>query len=195
MSFSALIPALPTSDAAELEALDETALRNCLMARVEAAWRLAREVHPELPRPHVWFDLRGRSAGQAHYGRGGLRFNTVLLADNRRVFFDEIVAHEMAHWLVFHLKEGRRARPHGREWQRVMRDLFGVAPNVTHRLDVSQASPQPYLYRCHCDTRHAFTSRRHAMARRGSRYACRRCGAPLVFDRRADAAETASAPG
>ncbi|WP_110667806.1 SprT-like domain-containing protein [Salinicola halophilus] len=193
MSERGLTPALSPSNAAELDALDATSLRARLCERADDAWRLACEIHPALPRPRVWFDLKGRSAGQAHYGRGGLRFNAVLLTDNRHVFFDEIVPHEMAHWLVFHLENGARARPHGREWKGVMRGLYGLTPHVTHRLDVSRASPQPYLYRCDCETPHRFTARRHAMARRGSRYACRRCGSRLRFER-VVAADTPAVP-
>lgn len=182
MSDSLQTPALALSEDDELAMLDEAQLHARLLTRVDAAWQLAREVHPELPCPRVWFDLKGRSAGQAHYARGGLRFNAILLRDNRRAFMDEIVPHEMAHWLVFHLEGGAEARPHGREWQGIMRRLYGLAPVTTHRFDVSRASPMPYLYRCGCETPHHFSARRHSLACRGSQYRCRRCRARLVFD-------------
>ncbi|QFU00591.1 hypothetical protein FIU83_02930 [Halomonas sp. THAF5a] len=173
-------PALPAPDPERIAALDGDALHRALHERVEAAWRLCREVHPALPRPRVWLDLRGRSAGQAHFGRGGLRFNPVLLDENRLAFLVEVVPHEMAHWLVHHLEDGPRARPHGREWQTVMRRLFGLAPRTTHRFDTGRASPAPYRYRCAC-REHGFTARRHALARRGSRYRCRQCAQTLVY--------------
>lgn len=175
-----MAPALPDPDPARLAALDGEALHRALHERVEAAWRLCREVHPALPRPAVWLDLRGRSAGQAHFGRGGLRFNPVLLDENRLAFLVEVVPHEMAHWLVHHLEDGPRTRPHGREWQTVMRRLFGLAPRATHRFDTGRASPAPYRYRCAC-REHGFTARRHALARRGSRYRCRHCAQTLVY--------------
>ncbi|GGY08888.1 protein SprT [Litchfieldella qijiaojingensis] len=174
------IPALFTPTTAELEVLDEPALHGCLHRQVEAAWRLCREVHPDLPRPRVWLDLRGKSAGQAHFGRGGLRFNPVLLHENRHAFLAEVVPHEMAHWLVHHLEDGPRAQPHGREWQTVMRRLFGLEPKVTHRFDVGRSSLAPYCYRCRCDE-HFFTARRHALACRGRRYQCRQCAQTLVY--------------
>lgn len=173
-------PALPDPDPTRLDALDRAALQRALMARVEAAWRLCRELHPGLPRPAVWLDLRGKCAGQAHFGRGGLRFNPVLLEENRLAFLVEVVPHEMAHWLVHHLEDGHRARPHGREWQTVMRRLFGVAPRTTHRFDTGRASPAPYRYRCGC-REHGFTARRHALARRGRGYRCRHCAETLVY--------------
>ncbi|WP_110678419.1 SprT-like domain-containing protein [Salinicola sp. RZ23] len=181
LSPSSCTPALAPADPHALARLDRGALQQALVARAEAAWELAREVHPGLPRPRIWFDLRGRSAGQAHYQRGGLRFNATLLDENRVAFMEEIVPHEMAHWLVFHLDEGRRARPHGHEWQRVMRGLYGLVPTVTHRFDVARASPMPYLYRCHCVQPHRFSARRHAGAQRGTRYRCRRCRGELDY--------------
>ncbi|EPC02992.1 hypothetical protein L861_22030 [Litchfieldella anticariensis FP35 = DSM 16096] len=173
-------PALSTFPTTDLELLDEAALYTCLHQQVEAAWRLSCEVHPELPKPLVWLDLRGKSAGQAHFGRRGLRFNPVLLRENRQAFLAEVVPHEMAHWLVYHLEDGARARPHGHEWQTVMRCLFGLEPKVTHCFDVRRSSSAPYCYRCRCDE-HFFTAQRHALARQGRRYQCRQCAQTLVY--------------
>lgn len=173
-------PALPPPDPERLTALDAAGLHAALLARVEAAWRLCREVHPDLPRPTVWCDLRGQCAGQAHFGRGGLRFNPLLYAENRVAFLTEVVPHEMAHWLVWHLEEGPRLRPHGREWQTVMRRLFGLEPRTTHRFDTGRASPVPHRYACAC-REHAFTARRHALACQGRRYRCCHCAQTLVY--------------
>ncbi|ABE58221.1 MULTISPECIES: SprT family zinc-dependent metalloprotease [Chromohalobacter] len=171
---------LPPVDASWLASLDEATLHETLLARVEAAWRVALDVHPDLPRPRVWLDLRGKGAGQAHFTRGGLRFNPVLLRENRQAFMEDVVPHEMAHWLVFHL-DGPPTRPHGHEWRTVMQRLYGLPPRTTHRFDVSRASPAPYVYRCGCDTEHRFSARRHARARRGTAYRCRYCRQRLRF--------------
>lgn len=173
-------PVLPTPDADALAALDRPALHARTHERVEAAWKLACEVYPELPRPRVWLDIRGKCAGQAHFGRGGLRFNPVLLAENRMAYFVEVIPHEMAHWLVHHLEGGDRVRPHGREWCSVMRQLYGLAPQVTHRFDTRSASPAPYRYECACRS-HYFSRRRHARASAGQDYFCRQCRQPLVY--------------
>ncbi|MEQ5800983.1 SprT-like domain-containing protein [Halomonas sp. H10-9-1] len=172
--------ALPHPDPETLASLADSDLARALEERVAAAWGLCREVHPHLPMPRVWLDLRGRSAGQAHFGRGGLRFNPVLYAENRVDFLVEVVPHEMAHWLVHHLEDGPQARPHGREWQTVMRRLFGLEPRTTHRFDTGRASPAPHRYVCGC-REHDFTPRRHALARQGRRYRCRHCAQTLVY--------------
>ncbi|MFC0267745.1 SprT family zinc-dependent metalloprotease [Kushneria aurantia] len=153
--------------------------RERLLASVEQCFERARSFHPRLPRPGVWCDLHGRSAGQAHFGRGGLRFNMTLYREQPQAFIDEIVPHEMAHWVVHHT-HGPRIRPHGREWQRAMRDIFQLPPRVTHRFDTSRASPAPWRYECRCRT-HGFSNRRHFNALRGSRYRCRHCGDILRF--------------
>lgn len=174
------ITVLPTPDAVRLDALDRASLHRALIEQVESAYQRCLEIHPALPRPLVWLDLRGKCAGQAHFGRGGLRFNPLLLEENRLAFLAEVVPHEMAHWLVHHLEDGHLARPHGHEWQTVMRRLFGVAPRATHRFNTARASPAPYRYRCGCQE-HDFTARRHALARKGRRYRCRDCAGILVY--------------
>jgi len=159
--------------------LDESMLTSLLERQIDAAWRRCLEVFPELPRPGVWLDLKGKSAGQAHFGRGGLRFNLLLYRENPRVFLTKVVPHEMAHWLVRHLEGGEQLRPHGREWQTVMRQLFDLTPEVTHDFDTRRASPAPYRYRCVC-REHAFSACRHRLALQGRRYRCRYCGEGLV---------------
>ncbi|WP_252106279.1 MULTISPECIES: SprT-like domain-containing protein [unclassified Halomonas] len=171
---------LPAWPPERLNALSASELLKAAQTRVDEALACARDVHPALPAPTVWFDLKGASAGQAHLGRGGLRFNQALLLDNRQAYFDEVIPHEMAHWLVFHLENGPRLKPHGREWQTVMRELYWLVPRVTHRFDIAHSQRRPYHYRCACQS-HYFTGQRHAQTRRGRRYACKKCGAALRF--------------
>lgn len=164
----------------QLARLSTHALHKAVQARVDEALVRCQDVYPELPAPQVWFDLKGAAAGQAHLGKGGLRFNPVLLSDNRSAFFDEVIPHEMAHWLVFHLANGPRLKPHGREWQTVMRDLFGLAPKVTHAFDIQKSQSRPYVYQCGCQTHH-LTARRHTLVLKGRLYRCRICAQTLVY--------------
>ena len=166
---------LPATDINDFPPGD--ASRSRLLAHVMQCLQRARQRYPRLPSPDVWYDLRGRSAGQAHYGRGGLRFNMTLYAEQPDAFLMDVVPHEMAHWVVHHVHPGR-VRPHGVQWQRVMIEVFDRPPSVTHHFDTSRASPAPFAYLCGC-RRHYFTRRRHNNARRGSRYRCRECGQTL----------------
>jgi len=69
----------------------------------------------------------------------------------------------------------------------VMRELFALAPRVTHRLDTRRAQSAPYRYRCRCRD-HYFTPQRHAQRQKGRHYRCRQCADTLVYSGR-DAAQ------
>ncbi|WP_341503014.1 SprT family zinc-dependent metalloprotease [Gallaecimonas sp. GXIMD4217] len=148
-----------------------------LIEAVEAAFARA-EAHfgKPFPRPAVTLDLRGRAAGQAHHGKGQLRFNASLYRENRAAFLQEVVPHEVVHWLVWHHHD-TRCRPHGREWQAMMSQVFGLAPRRTHDFAVREDS---FAYRCLC-MEHRLTVRRHNKVQRGqAQYRCKGCGATLV---------------
>ncbi|WP_114418694.1 SprT family zinc-dependent metalloprotease [Marinospirillum perlucidum] len=133
------------------------------------------------PRPEVSLKLRGKSAGVAELGRNRLRFNQVLLEENAEAFLAEVVPHEVAHLLAWQL-HGRKIRPHGREWQQIMHQVFGVEPRTRHQFDVTRSAHQGYIYACACpDQQHALTLRRHNKIMAGQIYICRRCQANLTF--------------
>lgn len=130
------------------------------------------------PRPRLSYNQRGKAAGTAHLQRWEIRLNPVLLVENQTLFLHEVIAHELAHLLVF-ARHGRVA-PHGRAWQAMMRQVFGLAPRVTHQLDISSLQGPLFAYRCACQPHH-LSLRRHNKVQRGqSRYLCRHCGQPLV---------------
>ncbi|WP_409422386.1 SprT family zinc-dependent metalloprotease [Pseudaeromonas sp. ZJS20] len=129
------------------------------------------------PLPQLSFNQRGKAAGTARLSQWAIRLNPVLLAAHPQVFLDEVLPHELAHLLVF-ARHGR-TRPHGVQWQRLMQDTFGLAPRVTHNLDVTALAGPQFAYRCACRV-HSLSLRRHNKLQRGqARYLCRYCGAPL----------------
>lgn len=128
-----------------------------------------------LPQPRLSYRLRGRSAGQARFAEHEIRLNAAMLAEHGTPFIAETVPHEMAH-LAVHLRYGRKARPHGREWRAIMA-LLGVAPRRCHDWPVRPAG-RTYTYACGCVTLE-FSARRHALARRRA-YWCRACGRRLI---------------
>ncbi|MGJ8525479.1 Protein SprT [Halomonadaceae bacterium LMG 33818] len=179
-------------DSSYLQSLSLSLLQNAVEEQVERCMQHAKTFFPTLPSPSVWFDLRGKSAGQAHFGRKGLRFNIILLQQHPLIFLNQVVPHEVAHWVVQYGISPRVA-PHGKEWRYMMTHLFGIPADVTHRMDVSRASPSPFLYQCQCRDEHgqlvmhAFTTRRHNMVGKGRRYVCKRCRSELVFYKHAPA--------
>jgi SprT protein len=126
------------------------------------------------PRPRLSYNQRGKAAGTAHLQRWEIRLNPLLLVENQALFLHEVIAHELAHLLVF-ARHGRVA-PHGHHWQTMMQQVFGLTPRVTHRLDISKLQGPLFPYRCGCQE-HRLSLRRHNKVQRGqSRYLCRHCG-------------------
>ena len=131
--------------------------------------------------PVISFDLRGQAAGQANYRENKIRFNRQLLEKYTTEFVDQTVPHEFAH-LVAYQKFGRRIRPHGAEWKKVM-EAFGVDPARTHNFDVSPTRRlKRFHYRCHCPgSDYQLSSIRHNRILRGRVYLCRKCGSALYL--------------
>jgi len=159
------------------------ALEREARVRCEAYLRRAEALYGHrLPRPEVRFDLRGTAAGLATRDGRLIRFNRQLLLENGSAFLDEVPAHEVAHVAAYVLF-GPRIRPHGPEWQALMR-AFGVAPRRCHSFDTRHSATRRqrrFTYRCAC-RRHALTTTRHRRIQRGlMSYRCRRCGEALEF--------------
>jgi len=132
-------------------------------------------------RPEVLINLRGRSAGVAELQNNRLRFNAVLLKENETAFLAEVVPHEVAHLLAWKLF-GRGIRPHGKEWQQIMQQVFQLPASRTHSFDVKRAAKMGYLYTCACEAReHALTLKKHNWIVGGRRYICLSCKSHLQF--------------
>ena len=134
-----------------------------------------------LPMPYIRLDLTGSTAGQAWPQKRLLRFNPVLLQENRVDFLSQTVAHEVAHLLAYDLY-GSQIRPHGRQWQLIMTDVFGLPAHRCHQYDTSRSARKEWLYQCQCSGNVIpLGTIRHNRAQRGTVYLCRRCKAPLTF--------------
>lgn len=151
-------------------------------ARVEACFQLAEAFFErDFRRPQISLQLRGQKAGVAHLGENLLRFNAQLYRENREDFLRQTVAHEVAH-MVAHEVFGSRIRPHGEEWQLIMRGVYQLPPHRCHNYAVARRRTTRYVYRCQCPNQQfPFTAQRHALVGKGRRYLCRRCRAQLVF--------------
>lgn len=168
------------------------------MRRLDTLWTQALPHLRSLRPGHRWrpptlrYFHRREEAGRAWLNENVIELNGVLLTQHADVMLHETLAHELAHLIVHQLH--RRARAHGREWQRVMRDWLGVEPERTHALDVSVIPvrrQRRFAYRCGCRT-HELTTVRHNRALRGQKYLCVRCGDRLLA---ADLAVTARSRG
>lgn len=138
----------------------------------------------QLPVPTVYFNLKGRAAGQTIYTRAGqhccIRFNDQLLASHTGYMLAQTVPHEVAHAVIYQL-HGSRCRPHGPEWRALMQAL-GVKARVCHELPAQPSRRlQRYRYVCRCRQPVWLTSIRHRRVQKGTVYVCRTCSSRLVY--------------
>lgn len=169
-------------------AADKKNLRSLAEAAVrEAEARVRRHFKITLPESTIDFSLRGRCAGQAkitHKGEASLRINLQLLAENLEDFLKQTIPHEVAHLAVnWQARKQRiRPRPHGPEWQAVMRDCFGLEPIRCHSYQTTAARvvPRNFLYRCNC-REHRLTSIMHKRISSCYQALCKKCKTTLNF--------------
>ncbi|GAA0835399.1 MULTISPECIES: SprT family zinc-dependent metalloprotease [Marinomonas] len=121
---------------------------------------------------------RGRAAGTAHLHKNEVRFNLFMLQQNTALFLETVVPHEVAHIIVYQIY-GHEVRPHGKEWQAVMKKVFHLEPNRTHNFEVPLPK-KAFRYQCQCQI-HTFTAHRHNRAKKGTEYICKLCRSPLYF--------------
>lgn len=143
-------------------------------ARVTECYQIARQkLQREFPLPQVVFNQRGKAAGSARLQLNQIRLNPILLVDNLNHFIEDVLPHEVCHLLTFALYG--RVRPHGKEWQTLMRYLFDLAPTPYHQLDTTKVSGKEFDYRCACGPV-KLSIRRHNKVQRGQQiYICRTC--------------------
>lgn len=153
-------------------------LQQCIAIQVEHCYQLAEnQLGQKFPRPEINFTLRGKSAGTAHLQLNKLRFNPLLLQDNQQAFINDVVPHEICHLLSFQLYG--RVKPHGVQWQHLMRQLYDRQPRTTHSFNTQSVEGKTFKYECGCGSVN-LTIRRHNKVLRGdTQYRCRKCGHTL----------------
>jgi SprT protein len=131
----------------------------------------------------VLFDLKGRAAGMyvVQNRHRCIRYNPWLFA---RYFEESLVStvpHEVAHCVCDILYGLANIKPHGVEWQQVMRSL-GAEPRATGRYDLAGIPvrrQQRFAYQCDCMLHQLSASRHYRIQRGNTVYSCRGCGQPL----------------
>ena len=161
----------------------EVFVRNFNQAKVNLETYMAKAVEnglvdEDFKRPKLNFNLRGQTGGKAYYRQHEIRLNKELLGieANTQQMVENTLAHELAHLIVG--ASYPRAKPHGIEFQRVMRRL-GEVPTTTHSMDIAPKSGE-VPYKCNCVDEHMLSPIRHKKVLRGASYRCGICKTKLV---------------
>lgn len=108
-------------------------LRAKTNAAIEAAFKKCEKHYKQkFPRPEVRFDIRNANGGEAWINRNLIRLNLTFLVENESFFLTSTVPHEVAHLVAHHVYDakpmnGKKVRPHGKEWVEVM-EVLGLTP-------------------------------------------------------------------
>jgi len=146
---------------------------------VSACYELAEHhLGRQFPRPHITFRKSGKNAGTAFLNVNRINFHPIIYTSNQEIFINEVVPHEVSHLLVWQCFG--KVKPHGKEWQAMMSQVFNCEPNVTHRLDTSGTTKNVIQYQCQCGVVE-LGIRRHNKVLKGAQYRCRRCERILVY--------------
>ena len=156
-------------------------IKKLIEFKVEETFRKAEEIYGrEFKRCPIYFDLKGRCAGQ-YWSGGKFRFNLQLAELHSEEFVSRTPAHEVAHCIVHQMygrfnRYGEKIMSHGKEWKAVMVAL-GQEPSRCHSMDVSKVSrkQERFEYVCKCKV-HKITKVRHNKIVQGKRnYVCVTC--------------------
>ncbi|MFT5806842.1 MAG: SprT protein [Moritella dasanensis] len=149
-------------------------LEQLVLDKISACYQQAEQrLNRSFSRPIINFNQRGKAAGSARLQTNELRFNPILLQENQQHFIMHTVPHEVAHLLTYQLYG--RTKPHGKEWQQIMNQIFDLAAKTTHQYDISSVKGKSFTYACQC-TDHQLTIRRHnKIVRDNIKYICRLC--------------------
>lgn len=134
----------------------------------------------KLIRPTIKLDLKGYNAGTATPLKNLLRFNKELLINNQQHFLTHTVPHEVAHLIAYQLY-GIKIKPHGKEWQLIMTQVYKLPAERCHRYSVPHKITRYFSYTCHCETIHLLTIRRHNAINKGRKYVCKKCHNVLIY--------------
>ncbi len=157
-----------------------TSSQRLVLERCKVCIEIANQkLNAGLSHPQIKFNILGKTAGSAQLQRWTLRFNPVLLEENLADYLQNVVPHEICHLVAYHLYGP--VRPHGKEWQGLMRSLFAIEPQTYHQFDVSSVEGKTFAYQCQCSTIKLSIRRHNKVQKKQTQYQCRRCKQRLIY--------------
>lgn len=129
--------------------------------------------HRPFTMPNVIIHKKGSVAGTAHLTQNTVKLNALLLLAHKHSFIKEVIPHELAHLLVYDLYG--KVRPHGKEWQFMMQNIFNLAAKRTHNFELNHRTLPCFSYQCGCKIHHLSAIRHNRVQRREAEYRCLCC--------------------
>lgn len=146
--------------------------------RLKACMQLAEQhFKRKFEMPVLNYRLRGQKAGVAYLQKNEIRLNRTLLLENTSDFIQQVVPHEAAHLIVY--QQFGRVKPHGKEWQFVMKALFHLPAEIYHCFDLNSVTPQNIAYQCQCQIHHLSSHRHQKILNKTAVYLCKKCRSEL----------------
>ena len=128
--------------------------------------------------PSLSFRRSGANAGTAHLQKNKINLNPIYALENQQEFLSQVIPHEVAHIVAFQIYG--KVKPHGKEWQSIMKVIFKCEPKTRHAMETSEPRTNSVLYYCHCGDVE-LSIRRHNKVQRGEqKYQCRKCNQILT---------------
>jgi len=133
--------------------------------------------------PELIYRKKGSIAGSALLQKWQIQLNINMLLENKVQFINDVIPHELAHLIAY--KKFGRVKPHGKEWQTIMEQVFHLDAKRTHCFNLPQHLIQNrYHYYCECQN-HLLTNIRHQKVQRNqAQYYCKHCGTQLRLQRK-----------
>jgi SprT protein len=160
--------------------MNDISLLNVAEATIEHSCKLAEDYFSvSFFRPTATLNQRGKIAGSAHLQKNIIKLNRKLFIQNYDDFLQQVIPHEVAHIICY--QQFARVKPHGLEWQSVMRSVFKLDAHVTHKFDVTDVGMQDFAYQCKCNELIMLSVVRHNKVTRGvQQYRCQKCKVVLT---------------
>jgi len=167
-------------------------IREQIIAKVEECFQIAERYysHKFERAREIRFKRNGTVGGSYNYKHRRITFQLDLAEQYPEKYLNEIVQHEVAHCIQYdvYFKGYYRIKPHGREWQYVMRNVYKLSPKTTHDMDCSATKTKiqrRWSWFCNCQE-HRVSTRKHNLMTRNlqsdcsSGWECVKCGSSLT---------------
>jgi SprT protein len=135
----------------------------------------------------IRFDLTNVTAGMFCWNMHCecyFRVNLEIARNNFEDYLKRTIPHEVSHYIA-RLMYGY-VRSHGREWKRIMWNIFGLEPSRCHSYDVKDiiVKKKPHKYNCGCGTEHYLSNIVHRRVQLNPLYyRCNLCRTVLTYQK------------